>query len=65
MDAVKKKKVKASLQSPLTGELVITGWKNSCPTTMDIEGTLIKPEKTSPTKPKKAKAPRAGKKKER
>jgi hypothetical protein len=64
MGAVKKKKAKASLLGPLTGRLVITGWKDRCPTTMDIEGTLVQPEKTSTTKPKKAKAPRPAKQKE-
>jgi hypothetical protein len=64
MDAVKKKKAKASLLGPLIGKLVITGWKDRCPTTMDIEGTLVKPEGTSTTKAKKAKAPRPAKKKE-
>ena len=64
MDAVKKKQVKESLKGPLTAKLVITGWKNACPTTMDIQGELVKPEKKSSTKPKKAKASRAGKRKE-
>lgn len=64
MDAVKKKRVKETLEGPLSGKLVITGWKNACPTTMEIAGALVQPEeKTSPAKPKKVRAGLARKKK--
>jgi len=63
MDAVKKKKAQARLLGPLSGKLVITGWKDDCGSTFDIEGTLVKPEKTPMTKPNKAKVSRPAKKK--
>ena len=68
LNAADKKNAIASLRGPLIGNLVITGWKNACPVTCEVQGTIVKPEKpkkVSAAKSIKARAPRGGKPKAR
>jgi len=59
----KMRKAKESIRGPWTGTLVVTNWIQSPSTQLQVAGSLE--PKTTLTKPKKTKARRARKQKER